>query len=774
MCMVTMISILNQAGRVMKKLFVFILAISAGLSWSCSKEDDVLAEPDAGAPQGKTVFRATTEPATKTALEKNGDTYNVVWQNGDKISVVDSDSHIGVYSTTSTTTKADFTFVSGSDATTAPYKAYYPETVYNSGTPTLPATQNYVEGNISGSPMYAESSTESLAFKNICGIIRLNVSTTLSGMKVSKIILSADQGMSGAISNAATLMTDNFVAAVTGTEGVTLDCGENGVDIGSTAVPFHISVPQNNYSSLSITVITTDNSTQKRTLKTGKTVSVQRSGITTINISFNDFIPEPVDLSKDESANSYIVSKAGYYKFKATVKGNGGLDPLTGTTATTIDPSSIAGVKVLWELYGQGRAIKHDGTNYAISYSDGYVYFFTPDTFTPGDAYVAIYDADDNILWSWLIWATPEPGRQIVGDQIFMTQNLGGIPVGNCMRGFLYEWGRKDPFPAADGNNNKPYDYVPDRMTCHAILSAGSGVTMSYTIEHPTTYVDDAAWITESDFKKNLWSITEKTIYDPCPPGWKVPSRTQMETLHYNIGLSTLPSTGFIGDCSSDFEYGNPGFGYYWSSSAVDRSKAYASCNDNRLNYSWPTQEGYAIRPVRHVVVDNMTVYDRTATSYYVPVYGTYADAYLKCEYIMPSADLMTMYGLKVKSMTFYLKSHAESAWGGTFQVFMKEVDYTSISEYSGTAGATIIYTGPLDASGSTMTINFTTPYTYKGGNLLIGVYEIAPVSYYGAVFYGQDVTGACVQGYKESSLDDVPCNQRDFLPKTTFHFQAY
>ncbi|MBP5692819.1 MAG: LamG domain-containing protein, partial [Bacteroidales bacterium] len=268
----------------MKKIFVIIIAISAGFFYSCSKEDAVTGEPETQ--KGKVVFRATTEPATKTALEQDGSSYKVVWQNGDRITVVDGASNVGVYSTTSTTTRADFTFESGTEATTPNYKAFYPATMYNSGTPTLPATQNYAEGNISGSPMYSESSTESLAFKNICGIIRLNISTTMSGKKIRKIILGADQGMSGAITNAATLAADGYVATVSGTAGVTLDCGESGVSIGSTATPFHFSVPQNSYSSLSITVITTDGDFQVRIAN--KNITVNRSSMTNITLAFNN------------------------------------------------------------------------------------------------------------------------------------------------------------------------------------------------------------------------------------------------------------------------------------------------------------------------------------------------------------------------------------------------------------------------------------------------------------------------------------------------------
>lgn len=326
-------------------------------------------------------------------------------------------------------------------------------------------------------------------------------------------------------------------------------------------------------------------------------------GTVTVNyvegsISTSPYTTSFIDLSAAGNANTYIVSSTGIYKFDATVKGNGGLDPLTGTTATKINKSSIAGVKVLWEVYDKGRAIKHDGTKYAISYNDGYVYFSTPDVFAEGDCYVAVYDAEDKILWSWLIWATATPSEQIVGSDKFMNCNLGSIQVAYCTHGFLYEWGRKDPFPSTKYNNYDPYDYYPARMTCHSLVNSSQSV--SYTIENPTTYIYNTAWVTDADYKTNLWSDTEKTIYDPCPAGWRTPTSTQMSSFHSSVGLGTLPSTGFIGNCSGgDFGYGNPSTGYYWSSTGVNRSNAMASCNDGRLNNNWPVNEGYAIRPVK-------------------------------------------------------------------------------------------------------------------------------------------------------------------------------
>ena len=262
----------------MKKYYLILAAMSGFVLAACHRET---------APQKGLVFTATTESSvTKTALSENGGNYDVVWRAGDRITIVDAASNVGIYETESTTTHADFSLYGGSTPVTTPtYKAWYPANLYNGGTPTLPATQSYVDGNIGGSPMYAESGTNSLAFKNICGIIRLNVSTTLVGKTVASIVLNANEGMSGVISNAATLADDSYVAAVTGTAGVTLNCGA-GIDISTTPTAFHFAVPEGTYTGFTITVTTTDGLTQTRTANKG--ITVGRRQITDIGLAFNN------------------------------------------------------------------------------------------------------------------------------------------------------------------------------------------------------------------------------------------------------------------------------------------------------------------------------------------------------------------------------------------------------------------------------------------------------------------------------------------------------
>lgn len=551
----------------MKKIIITMAAIAAAFTIaSCNKE---LVETENNPTEGNCIITASTESnITKTSLSGD-DTkgYDVVWSEGDSFKIGEETFTL-IEGEGTTAGKFQGTLPEGD----GPFTAYYPAT-YN-GTD-WPALQTYTEGNITGSPMTAEvvKGAESLSFKNAGGILRLTVKNDDSACVKSITI------------NAAEL-----------TSPITFDCGTGGVALTDAGVDFYIAMPSGStsktYTKVRIELATIDGKICTKTLKSSTGgLAIQRSKITPA--SFNTVFA--TDLSAAATANTYMVSSAGFYGFNATVKGNGGLDPLTGTTATTINPSDIAGVKVLWEVYAQGRAIKHNGSSYDIKYDGGYIYFNTPDTFVEGDVCVAIYDNENKILWSWLIWATNDPGTLVHNTKTFMARNLGAFDIGNQMRGFLYQWGRKDAFSAADGGY-KTYTYVPSFDT--AFNWVNSAQSISWSIQNPTTRVlsdevqSTESWLTADEYGLKPWRDDVKTIYDPCPPGWRVPSKAEMD------GISGLPGTGF----SAGTGFGNPHKGYYWTSTISSDSThpdyAWAYCNDGRNMQNWPQGEVYAIRPI--------------------------------------------------------------------------------------------------------------------------------------------------------------------------------
>ena len=166
---------------------------------------------------------------------------------------------------------------------------------------------------------------------------------------------------------------------------------------------------------------------------------------------------------------------------------------------------------------------------------------------------------------------------------------------------------------------------------------------------------------------------------------------------------------------------------------------------------------------------DELTVHDGTTTNNYVPVYGFYADAYLKAEFVYPATELADMNGADINGLTFYA-SQSSVSWGAaSYTVFVTEVADATISSYVG--DGTIVYNGSLSIVDGEMVVTFTTPYTYNGGNLLVGVYQVITGDYVESTWYGEQVTGASVQGYSYSSLTDITAGQKNFLPKTTFDY---
>lgn len=170
-----------------------------------------------------------------------------------------------------------------------------------------------------------------------------------------------------------------------------------------------------------------------------------------------------------------------------------------------------------------------------------------------------------------------------------------------------------------------------------------------------------------------------------------------------------------------------------------------------------------------------LTVHDKSDNNQFIPVYGYYAENFNKCEFVMPADELAAMNGKAISNMKFYLQQKAEDSWGkARFRVFMKEVDFTAFGGspvFSGTDDATIVYEGELDGTKDVMDIPFSTPYLYKGGNLLIGCYEYQTGSYKRAYFYGENVYHASIHGYN-SNFDQINADHKNFLPKTTFWYE--
>ena len=224
-----------------------------------------------------------------------------------------------------------------------------------------------------------------------------------------------------------------------------------------------------------------------------------------------------------ETANCYIVSSSGKYKFK-TVKGN-----------SKESVGQVVLAEVLWESFGTSTTPNVGDLIKSVSYEDGYIVFQTADAFKEGNAVIAAKDASGTILWSWHIWLTDQPQGQVYYNNAgtMMDRNLGATsatPGDVGALGLLYQWGRKDPFLGSSSILSSRIDESTIAWPS-AVSSNSSKGTIAYATANPTTFITynssnyDWYYTGSSSTDDTRWTTSDKTksIYDPCPAGWRVP-----------------------------------------------------------------------------------------------------------------------------------------------------------------------------------------------------------------------------------------------------------
>ena len=172
-----------------------------------------------------------------------------------------------------------------------------------------------------------------------------------------------------------------------------------------------------------------------------------------------------------------------------------------------------------------------------------------------------------------------------------------------------------------------------------------------------------------------------------------------------------------------------------------------------------------------------LTVYEGTAESNLVPAYLFYFDDFTRSQFVIPANELEDMgTGAEISALKFYTTNqNVPYTSVSVADVYLMEVGYTTISAFEPKSSATIVYQGTLDIvqtdTGGELTITFSTPFTYQGGNLLVGIENTTDAGYKNIIFLGQTVTGASVAGSNDSSLDNVTAAQRNFIPQTTLYY---
>ena len=331
---------------------------------------------------------------------------------------------------------------------------------------------------------------------------------------------------------------------------------------------------------------------------------------------------------------------------------------------------TVDGAQLIWQ------DVNGLTSDYAI---DGdYLIFQVPAaSIAEGNAVIAV-KSGSTIVWSWHIWVTPETysnlttvatgshnysvtpvnlgwvgsgsvtksgyeGRSCdvkvtqLGDgqtQTFTITQLPNITVTTPKRGNspFYQWGRKDPFVPSNGSSNTDKTvYVGSGVDSKGwYFETSTTSTMGTTIQYPwkfyyivrtdnlvtTTYYN--MWDAQNGTSGNVMTATKKTIYDPCPPGFCIPTGN----LYYFIGnsaMSTFDNTNkgatwninttgddlwfpAAGDrsCTSGVLRNVSGNSHYWSTSPFSEHYGYSLfVSSENWSFSFAKRSmGYPVRPV--------------------------------------------------------------------------------------------------------------------------------------------------------------------------------
>ena len=170
-----------------------------------------------------------------------------------------------------------------------------------------------------------------------------------------------------------------------------------------------------------------------------------------------------------------------------------------------------------------------------------------------------------------------------------------------------------------------------------------------------------------------------------------------------------------------------------------------------------------------------LTVANGTETNSYIPVYGFYTDAYLHSQIIYPASMVLDMESSTISEMRFYMGEIPDELWECTFEVKLGISESASFSSTAFQQGSmTTVYSGPMDpASNGVVTVTFSNPYEYMGGNLIVDVSSVNTGEYSSGSFVGIQQTGGSISGYSYSSVAAATPYARNFIPKTTFLYEA-
>lgn len=416
--------------------------------------------------------------------------------------------------------------------------------------------------------------------KQLASLLRLEINLNdIAALLAEKAVETASESLKSITLSSDVRMTGDFTCDLTklegsnalnfsGDAGQTLGLTINFIDkpaLSGTVVAYAVVAPgAQKGKTLTCTMIVNDFLSVKLSAQMlcdfegGKYYTLPLNATVFVNngATVEDKTPADAEPVAGQPSNCYMINAAKTYSFDATVIGNGDAGIIADAgfhaTSASIDPKSA---KLMWE--------DSEGFISGVSLVKGKVNFTAEKNV--GNAMIAVFDGAGTVLWSWHIWGVGDtmPEDEVVSSQATISANstlkvkytvmdrtLGALSKTSYFT-TLYQWGRKDPIP------NSTVYYVDGQAAgiekTYPVHKPGSAAdaTILTSIQHPECIIDDykgqaGDWLASDNTNKYnlLWGDANttyvfnkskpaagkgwtngKTIYDPCPSGYRVSSK---------------------------------------------------------------------------------------------------------------------------------------------------------------------------------------------------------------------------------------------------------
>ena len=285
------------------------------------------------------------------------------------------------------------------------------------------------------------------------------------------------------------------------------------------------------------------------------------------------------------------VGGEGFLDFEVTAA-----DIQSGNAVVAVTKGSGASKTVLWSWH-LWFAPKDALDKIKVTNHQNKDYYFTKETlgWKPTQWSGSTYDKARTVKVK--VVQTIKNGGVAQETVINITQNPGNVKKGATT---LYQWGRKDAFPGVDASKLA--------ANSHFTANAGDNMSIENGIQHPDNfYTWGSSWYSTPPTGYsyyNLWSADNtvtggynqgndnpvvKTVYDPCPVGFKMPANNAF-TGFTTTGLNSTSQSEMNVDGTDNWQTYQNNFGHnFWTNSSKTATinfpaSGFRVSNDGSLN----------------------------------------------------------------------------------------------------------------------------------------------------------------------------------------------